>query len=80
MLRAHRMDAEREFFNDVIDGRVLIALDLATIFLPKAQELHVYLYLMARDLFGVAAGMNGSPADISWQATDSVAFESAVDT
>ncbi len=62
----------------VIDGGVLIAFDLAAIFLSKAQELHIDLYLVAWDLFGVAARMDGSPADISWQAADSVAFESAV--
>jgi hypothetical protein len=63
----------------VIDCGVLIAFDLAAVFLSKGQELHVYLYLMAWDLFGVAAGVDGSPTDISWQAADSVAFESAVD-
>ena len=38
-------------------------------------ELYVYLYLMARDLFGVATGMGGSPADISWQANFLLRFK-----
>ncbi len=63
----------------VIYGGVLIAFDFAAVFFPEAQELHVYLYMMAWNLFGVPASMDGTAAYITWQTTDSVALESAVD-
>ena len=62
----------------VINGRVLIATDLAIIFRRQCQELHVYLDVMTRDLFSIAASMDGASADIARQGSDPVSLERTV--
>ena len=63
----------------VIDGRVLITTDLLPGPRRQRQKLHVDLDVMARDLFGVAARVDGSPPDVARQRPDPVALERAVD-
>jgi len=42
------------------------------------QNFHVYLDVITRHLFSIAAGVDCPPVGISEQETDSIAFESAV--
>ena len=62
----------------IINGRVLIATNLSIIFCFQGQELHVYLDMMARDLFSIAAGVDRATPHIAWQRTYPIPFESAV--
>ena len=79
LLVVFSIDLESADPRGVIDRRVLIATDLAVVLCHQGQELDVYLDLMARDLFGVATGMDGPPTDVSRKTADPVAFQRAVD-
>ena len=62
----------------VIDGRVLIAADLAIVFRLQRQELHIHLDLMIRHLFGVAARVDRATPHIARQGPYPIPFDSSV--
>ena len=63
----------------IVDCRELIATDLAVILRSQIEKLHVYLDVMARDLLGVAASVDGATSDIARQGTYPIALERAID-
>jgi hypothetical protein len=64
----------------VVDRRVLEAADSMTVRALEAQNLHVCLNVMARDLLSVAVGMDSSAPCVSWKVPDSIPYKRSVDT
>jgi hypothetical protein len=67
------VDLEGSHACGIIDGRVLKAPDSMPLGALEAHNLHVCLNMMARDRLGVTVRVNGSPAHVSRQSTESVA-------
>ena len=64
----------------VVDCRVLVALDLLSLFSLEDQELDVHLDVMARHLLVVSLGVHLSQTGPARQAVQAVALEGAIDT
>ena len=73
------VNLESSHTSSVIDGCVLKATYRMLIGVLEAQNLHVYLNMMAWDLLGVPVCMDSPSARVMWHSTDPMTKESPVD-
>ena len=78
-LRVATIDLECTDSCGVVDRGVLVAPDGRSLLSRQREELHVYLYVMARNLLLVAMRVYGASTDSVWKSGHAMPLADAVD-